>query len=203
MRSLLIVGLSFPLLMLGGCSSGSFSDPVTDSLAKTPFMYKPDIQQGNVVTQDKVNQLQPGMSRDQVRFLLGTPMLQDTFHRDRMSYVYTMKRGGGQMERRRLTLFFKGDQLQRVEGDYRPDPSAVEDYQETVVSVPDHEKKGFFDSAMKKVGLDEKTKAAATTQDTKPSPKAETGDGPYDPIPVDSNSDTSTREKTSDLPAIH
>ena len=48
--------------------------------------YRPDVQQGNVVTKDMVDQLRPGMTRDQVRFLLGTPMLTDVFHQDRWDY---------------------------------------------------------------------------------------------------------------------
>ncbi len=199
MRFFLILGFSCNLLLLNGCTS--FSDPVTDTLAQTPLMYKPDIQQGNVVTQEKVNKLQPGMSRDQVRFLLGTPMLQDTFHNDRMSYVYTMKRGGGKMEQRQLTLFFAGDQLQRIEGDYRPDPTAVDEYQETVVSVPDHRKKGLFQSAMQKVGLEEKTEKAATTPVapepdtvTNPVPENDTPTVPSAEITSESHGDSSLSE---------
>lgn len=145
-------------LPLIGCSgTGNMSDPITDTLAQTPFMYKPDIQQGNVVTQDQVNRLEPGMSMEQVRYLLGTPMLQDTFRNNRWDYVYTMKRGGDKLERQRVTLFFDDGMLSRIEGDYRPDPSNIEPPQETVISVPDQKPKGFLDNTLRSIGFGDET----------------------------------------------
>ena len=86
--------------------------------AVTP--YKMDIQQGNVVTQDMVQKLEPGMTRTQVRFVLGTPLVVDAFHDDRWDYVYLYKKGGGVAEQRRLTVYFKNDRLSRVDGDKMP-----------------------------------------------------------------------------------
>lgn len=90
--------------------------------------YKIDIQQGNVLTQDMVAQLRPGLSRDQVRFILGTPILMDMFHADRWDYIYRLKKGSTEeVEMRRLTTFFDGDgKLMRVEGDVTALQSAVE-----------------------------------------------------------------------------
>ncbi|MCX7901674.1 MAG: outer membrane protein assembly factor BamE, partial [Burkholderiaceae bacterium] len=83
--------------------------------------YRPDVQQGNVVTQEMVEQLQQGMTRDQVRFLLGTPLLTSVFHRDRWDYVYYLQRGkGNERQLRRLTVYFENDRLQRVESDPMP-----------------------------------------------------------------------------------
>ncbi|MDR2188539.1 MAG: outer membrane protein assembly factor BamE [Azonexus sp.] len=81
--------------------------------------YKIDVQQGNVLRQDMVAQLKPGQTKDQVRFLLGTPLIADIFHQQRWDYVYRFKSGKtGEVESRRLTLFFDADnRLQRVEGD--------------------------------------------------------------------------------------
>ncbi len=79
--------------------------------------YRIDIQQGNALTQDMVAKLKPGMTRSQVRFVLGTPMVQDPFHADRWDYVYLMTEGHGETRSRRLTVFFQDDQLVRVEGD--------------------------------------------------------------------------------------
>lgn len=89
--------------------------------AKPSFIneYKIDVQQGNVLDQDTVAQLKPGQTKDQVRFLLGTPLIADIFHQQRWDYVYRFKSGRtGQVDSRRLTVFFDADnRLQRVEGD--------------------------------------------------------------------------------------
>jgi outer membrane protein assembly factor BamE len=91
-----------PLLGLGGCLS----------------VYKMDVQQGNVVTQEMVDQLKPGMTRSQVRFVLGTPLVSDTFHPERWDYIYHFRRGGApEAESHRLTVIFQNDTLARIEGD--------------------------------------------------------------------------------------
>ena len=79
--------------------------------------YKIDIQQGNVVTQEMVAKLKAGLTRSQVRFVLGSPLVTDMFHADRWDYIYLMQRQGKADERRRLTVIFDGDILLRVEGD--------------------------------------------------------------------------------------
>lgn len=89
--------------------------------------YKIDIQQGNVVTQEMVQKLEPGMSRSQVRFLLGTPLITDPFHGDRWDYVYLYQKGGQAAEKRRLIVIFKDDKFVRTEGDpMPPGPAAKE-----------------------------------------------------------------------------
>ena len=79
--------------------------------------HKIDIQQGNAVTQEMVAKLQPGMTRNQVRFALGTPLLIDPFRSDRWDYFYSYMKGGEVIEQRRLIVFFKDDKLDRMEGD--------------------------------------------------------------------------------------
>lgn len=79
--------------------------------------HKIDIQQGNVVTQEMVAKLQPGMTRNQVRFALGTPLLVDPFRTDRWDYFYSYIKRGDLVEQRRLVVFFKDDKLDRLEGD--------------------------------------------------------------------------------------
>ncbi len=76
-----------------------------------------DVQQGNALDQESVAKLKPGLSRSQVRFLLGTPLLVDPFHNNRWDYVYTYYKGGKLAEQKRITLFFDNDILQRIEGD--------------------------------------------------------------------------------------
>jgi outer membrane protein assembly factor BamE len=79
--------------------------------------YKPDIQQGNYISQDMIAQVKPGMTRDQVRFLLGTPLLTDIFHADRWDYVYWRETENGKRESRRVALFFNEGKLARIQGD--------------------------------------------------------------------------------------
>lgn len=82
--------------------------------------HKIDIQQGNYVTQDMVDKLKPGMSKSQVRFALGTPLVIDAFHVDRWDYVYVLQKKGRVVEQRRLFVVFQDDKLARVEGDVVP-----------------------------------------------------------------------------------
>ena len=89
-------------------------------VAGCAWTYKMDIQQGNIVTQDMVAKLQPGMSRGQVRFVLGTPLVADMFHADRWDYVYRLEQGGRMVEERKLVAVFSGDKLLRIEGDVIP-----------------------------------------------------------------------------------
>lgn len=82
--------------------------------------YKLDIPQGNAVTQDMVEQLKPGMTRAQVRFILGSPLLVDPFRTDRWDYVYTDARNSKLVEKKTFTVFFDQDKLTRFEGDALP-----------------------------------------------------------------------------------
>jgi len=80
--------------------------------------YTIDIQQGNYVSQDMVSQLKLGMSKEQVRFVLGTPLLTDIFHADRWDYVYYHKIPGGKTVKRGLAVFFKDGKLVQVKRDF-------------------------------------------------------------------------------------
>lgn len=78
-------------------------------------VYKAEIQQGNVVTQEMIDKLKPGMSRSQVRFVLGTPLVSDPFHQDRWDYYYYLRKMNEDVgEAQRLTVFFDNDVLQKV-----------------------------------------------------------------------------------------
>ncbi|MDI1236895.1 MAG: outer membrane protein assembly factor BamE [Polaromonas sp.] len=85
--------------------------------------YKIEVVQGNFVSREQVELLKPGMSREQVRQVLGTPLLASLFHADRWDYVFTLKRQGVEPQALRLTVFFKGDALERFEGDDMPSES--------------------------------------------------------------------------------
>ena len=99
----------FLLVLLAGCQAIPTFRP-----------YKMDVQQGNVVTQEMLARLQAGMTRNQVRFTLGTPLVVDPFRADRWDYVYIYSRGGEVTEQRHIAVVFKDDKLVRVEGDVVP-----------------------------------------------------------------------------------
>lgn len=111
------------VVLLAGCAEMP-ALPALPTLAP----HKIDIQQGNYVTQDMVDKLKPGMTRAQVRFVLGTPLIVDPFRTDRWDYVYLYKKGGEITEQRRLAAIFKDDKLVRLEGDVMPaSPKATTD----------------------------------------------------------------------------
>lgn len=78
-------------------------------------MHRVEIQQGNVITPEMVAQLKPGMTRQQVQFVMGTASVMDPFHPNRWDYVYTLRRGREKGERQHVTVYFDGDALERVE----------------------------------------------------------------------------------------
>jgi outer membrane protein assembly factor BamE len=81
-------------------------------------VYTMEVQQGNYLSQEAVSKLQAGMTRDQVRFVLGTVVLANIFHDNRWDYVYRRRRADSrEVEERRLSLFFENDRLVRIEGD--------------------------------------------------------------------------------------
>lgn len=103
--------------VLASCSGirGSSINPVN---WVTP--YKIDVIQGNFVSKEQVEQLKAGMTRDQVKATLGTPLMASLFHADRWDYVFTLKRQGVEPQSYKYTVFFKNDQLERFEGDAMP-----------------------------------------------------------------------------------
>jgi outer membrane protein assembly factor BamE len=98
--------------------------------------YRMNIQQGNVLTQDMVGKLKPGMTRQQVRFVMGTPPIADTFHQDRWDYVYYLNKAGRVVEHRRIVLLFEGDTLKRIEGDVTPLAAAADAAKTGNVATP-------------------------------------------------------------------
>ncbi len=96
------------LLLLAGCSS------------VPSLLYKIDIQQGNVITHEMLEKIKPGMTRAQVRFVLGSPVISDAFHGNRWDYVYRLEQEGRLIEQHRITAFFEDDRLTHTEGRLRP-----------------------------------------------------------------------------------
>ncbi len=110
------------LCLVAGASlaaCGSFNTAST-RIANVITPYKIDVVQGNFVSREQAQALKLGMSRLQVRDVLGTPMLASIFHADRWDYVFTFKRQGAEPQSRKLTVFFQGDALERIEADELP-----------------------------------------------------------------------------------
>jgi len=97
-------------LLAGSCAA------VFVALAGAGCVYRQDIQQGNLLDREQVDQLEIGMTRSQVRFLLGTPMVIDSFDSGRWDYIYSLQRGHSRkLERRHLVVWFDGDKVSRIE----------------------------------------------------------------------------------------
>lgn len=148
MKSFVVYSLSLAaLLFLSACS--------TD---KIPGVYRIDVQQGNNVDQEMLNKLEPGMTKNQVAYVMGTPLLIDTFHPNRWDYLYSFEPGNGDREQRRITLFFDEDEtLSHIEGDTRTvareDLPEAERQDKNVVVPLQEQKTGFFNGLMSFIGL--------------------------------------------------
>lgn len=151
-----LAAFGFFLLLLAGCQQV----PMLPGLKP----YRMNIQQGNVVTQDMVAKLKPGMTRQQVRFVMGTPPIADAFHQDRWDYVYYLNKGGRVVEHRRIVLLFEGDTLKRIEGDVIPlaaadaaragkAPAAQGSPAEGESDSGTAGEKGFFGRMLERIGL--------------------------------------------------
>lgn len=108
--ALALIALTVSLTTLSGCSSNQWG-----------FPYRTSVQQGNWITKDQVALLRPGMSREQVRFALGTPMLTSALHANRWDYPYYYRASNKKVEERVFTVFFDGGQLTSWKGDDQPD----------------------------------------------------------------------------------
>ena len=109
----LVTTLVFSLLLSSCGSVTSFA---------FPGVYRLNIPQGNIITQDMVDQLRPGLTKRQVNFILGTPLIKDTFDQDRWDYIYSFQAGGGERVQESLAVFFENDQLTHFSGDFQQTP---------------------------------------------------------------------------------
>lgn len=146
-RRLAATALAAVALLSTGCSSIR-GDRILGAI--TP--YRIDVMQGNVITQELAANVKPGMSRDQVRDVLGSPLLTSAFHADRWDYLFTMRRQGTEPQRRSVVLFFKGDALERIEAPELPSekdfvtsirPSRAATSAEPVLTLTDEQRKAL------------------------------------------------------------
>lgn len=111
---LVFICLLGTLLGISGCSGFRF-----------PGVHRVEVQQGNIIDQEMIDKLKPGMTKSQVRFVLGTPLLADTFHQDRWDYYYSKLDSDGNETREQVTVFFDADEkLTGLSGDYLPGSAA-------------------------------------------------------------------------------
>ena len=95
--------------MLSGCS-----------LSRFPGVYRINIEQGNILTPEMIDQLEPGMTQRQVKFILGTPLVKDSLNQNRWDYRYLLRIGNETLKQSLVTIYFDGDNLSHVEGDLLP-----------------------------------------------------------------------------------
>ncbi|MES2786305.1 MAG: outer membrane protein assembly factor BamE [Pseudomonadota bacterium] len=113
--------LALALVCAGAAATGCSSfDRMSFGVANVVTPYRVEIVQGNFISKEQAAALRPGMNRQQVRDILGTPLVTSVFHADRWDYVFTIKRQGVEPQARKLTVFFRGDTLDRFEGDEMP-----------------------------------------------------------------------------------
>jgi len=164
--------------LLSACSGWGDKLPDVSTLGGLVTPYKIDIVQGNVVTREQAQALQVGMSRQQVRELLGSPLLASVFHADRWDYVFTFRRQGQATQQRKLTVYFKAEALERFEADELPS-------EEEFVSSLDVKRKSGKAPAMQATDeqlktFQERNAAPAGTQ--APAPAAPPASTSYPPL---------------------
>ena len=178
MRSVRLLFTALPLLFVSGCADYNW---------RLPGVYRIPIQQGTVIEQSMVSRLKPGMAKEQVRFIMGSPVIVDPFHSNRWEYVYTMKKGNERVrEQRHMTLHFDdSDQLTYVSGDTEMVPAGelkgLEPRQQSdTIVVPDRKKPGFFShffdgSSATNVSVDSPEDGDATPDPVESAEQAEAG----------------------------
>lgn len=128
--------MSKPLFTLTLLASLTFSSCST-IVNNLPGVYTLEIQQGNIIDQAMVDQLRPGMSKRQVLYIMGSPMLTDYFHQKRWDYIYYDKKDGEDQQQKHIALFFNNDQIVGIQGDFRPGAeSTVKTATETTLELP-------------------------------------------------------------------
>ena len=130
------------------------------SLSACIKTHRIDIQQGNVITDSEISQLSPGMTKREVRYILGTPLVVDPFHQNRWDYFYSLEVRGEETIQRRITIVFEDDLMKEIVGDVTTNTTAAGEEEQggTVVTESQREDKGFFARTWDKIwSKDDKT----------------------------------------------
>ncbi|WP_082353910.1 outer membrane protein assembly factor BamE [Marinagarivorans algicola] len=117
-----ILSTALLTLTLSACSSLEF-----------PWVYRISVQQGNIIDQEDINKLELGMTKRQVQFVLGSPILIDTFNPDRWDYVYSRRSGKGKTTEKQFTVFFEDGKYIRHEGNVKPTPADAADNKDSAM----------------------------------------------------------------------
>jgi outer membrane protein assembly factor BamE len=157
MKTVLIYTFSFLALFITGCAKD-----------KIPGVYRIDVQQGNDISQDMLNQLKQGMTKNQVAYVMGTPLIIDTFHPDRWDYIYSFQPGNGQREQRRITIYFKNETLDYLDGNTRTVarkeiPKTLKVDSNVVVPLSD-KKVGLIEDIKEKMGMKDEEATESVTE---------------------------------------
>jgi len=152
-------------------------------MSNLPGVYKIDIEQGNMIDQSMVDQLRPNMTKRQVLYIMGSPMVTDTFHEQRWDYLYSDQPGGEARVQKRISLYFNNDNLIGVQGDFRPSTlPVIKESTETTVDVPKRELDAtMWEKITSLFGGDEVQTQPSTGTHTVPGTDFEvgTGENPY------------------------
>ena len=143
--------IPFLFCLICGCSRGY------DGGFNAPLLHKIDIQQGNVINQEMLNKLAPGMNKKQVKYIMGTPVIIDPFHNERWEYIYSFQEGGKVRKQRHITLHFENGKLAHISGDIevsnipRRKEEIVTEDNAIIVPESEQEQKGFFSRLFEKI----------------------------------------------------
>ena len=143
--------IPFLFCLICGCSRGY------DGSFNAPLLHKIDIQQGNVINQEMLNKLAPGMNKKQVKYIMGTPVIIDPFHNERWEYIYSFQEGGKVRKQRHITLHFENGKLAHISGDIevsnipRRKEEIVTEDNAIIVPESEQEEKGFFSRLFEKI----------------------------------------------------
>lgn len=154
MRKITLIGaLSFLLL---SCSKSYVPGvPKLSDINDLKFVHKIDIQQGNVVTQNMLAQLEIGMDKEKVQFIMGTPIIMDTFNSHRWDYIFTYDRKREFLSKRTITLYFEGDSLSVIKGDVKTAEKALvaKRHEDAEILVPRFVKRSMKERILNKLSL--------------------------------------------------
>lgn len=122
-----------------------FSGLSACSSLRFPGVYKVTIQQGNYLEEDMIEKLKPGLTKEQVRYIMGTPLIEDTFNQDQWDYYYNVKLGDEDLRTNHFTVYFEEDKLTHWDGDYTPINKQVEKDQQEALDQTKKEKDARLD----------------------------------------------------------
>lgn len=143
-------------------------------LNNLPGVYTIDIQQGNMVDQSMIDQIRPNMNKRQVLYIMGSPMLTDTFHPNRWDYLYSNQPGGEPRMQKKVSLFFDGDRVIGIQGDFKPSAlPVIKESDETTVDLPPRDlEKTLWEKITSLFGVDDIDRSTESDRLTEPHPAA-------------------------------